>query len=123
MKLLLLLVLCLPLAAQSRYLVAVWDNECKTLPRDTCWRYAFMPTGFTIERVPDHPWAYQMLAAPGTNPGMVFAARVQVTDLPCDITNRLQAKDNYLSICVVAPPEIAGTPRYVWVRMPYVVVQ
>src|SRR5512135_1088951 len=63
--------LCVPLAAQEtgRYFAAIWPEGCVRVPRESCWTYAYLPDGWTVEKATSGPsWAYQIIAAPGTNP-------------------------------------------------------
>ena len=125
-RLVLVGLLCLPLTAQEtgRYFAAIWPEGCIRLPRESCWTYAYLPDGWTVTKATSGPsWAYRLIVPPATNPGTALLTQVEVTDIPCDVPNVLQAKDNWLSICVEAPPEISATPRYVRVRIPYVVIQ
>jgi hypothetical protein len=73
-RLVLAILLCLPLTAQDtgRYFAAIWPEGCTRVPRESCWTYAYLPDGWTVEKATSGPsWAYQLLAAPGTNPGQV----------------------------------------------------
>lgn len=69
----LLLLLASYLSAQEtgRYFAALWPEGCTRVPRESCWTYAYLPEEWMVEKATEGPsWAYRMVAAPGTNPGI-----------------------------------------------------
>ena len=80
-----------------------------------------MPDGWTVEPATSGPsWAYQILAAPGTA-NHAATVRVEVTDVPCDEPAILTIQeDGWMSVCLASPSAVADSPRYVWLRIPYV---
>jgi len=67
------ILLCLPLAAQivgPQFVVPVWDRV------NLRYDYAYLPDGWTVTKATIGPsWAYQLVAAPGTNPGQAVELR------------------------------------------------
>jgi hypothetical protein len=110
--------------------LAWYDYSCKCpgtqLTCATCWKYLRLPPGARIETDSTGAsdgilWPVEMLAAPGTaNPSA--AVHVEVTDLPCAEVNVLKVQeDGWLSVCFAAPSAMAPSPRYVIMRVPFVV--